>query len=33
MGYDQNSKWYKLYNPNKEKMMINRVVEFNKEGA
>jgi hypothetical protein len=33
VGYDQKFKGCKLYNPNKEKMMINRDVEFNEEGA
>jgi len=28
MGYDQKSKWYNLYNPNKGKMVITRDVEF-----
>jgi len=33
VGYNQKSKGYKLYNPNEEKMVINRDVEFNEEGA
>jgi len=33
VGYDQKFKGYKLYNPNKEKMMINRHVEFNEKRA
>jgi len=33
VGYDQKSKGYKLYNPNEGKMVINKDVEFNEEGA
>ena len=33
VGYDQNSKGYKLYNPNERKMMISRDVEFNEDEA
>lgn len=33
VGYDTKSKRYKLYNPNEEKMVINRDVEFDEEGA
>jgi len=33
LGYEQKSKWYKFYNPNKGNMMISRDVEFNEEGA
>ena len=33
VGYSQKSKGYTLYNPNEEKMVINRDVEFNEEGA
>jgi hypothetical protein len=33
MGYGQNSKGYKLYNPNKGKMVISRDVKFDEEGA
>jgi hypothetical protein len=29
VGYDQKSKRYKFYNPNEEKIVINRDVEFN----
>jgi hypothetical protein len=31
MGYDQKSKGYKLYNPNKGKTMISRNVKFDEE--
>jgi hypothetical protein len=31
MGYEQKFKGYKLYNPNKGNMMINRDVEFNEK--
>jgi hypothetical protein len=31
VGYEQKSKRYKLYNPNKRKMMISRNVEFDEE--
>jgi len=31
--YDQRFKGYKLYNPNEGKTMINRDVEFDREGA
>ena len=33
MGYGQNSKGYKLYSPNKGKMVISRDVKFDEEGA
>jgi len=33
VGYDKKSKGYKLYNPNKGKMVISRDVEFNEEGT
>jgi hypothetical protein len=33
VGYNQKSKWYKVYNPNKGNMVINKDVEFNEEGA
>jgi hypothetical protein len=33
MGYDQKSKGYKFYNPNKGKMVISRDVDFNEERA
>jgi len=33
VGYDQKSKGYKLFNPNEGKMVINKDVEFNEEGA
>jgi len=33
IGYDQKSKWYKFYNPNEEKMVISRDIEFIEEGA
>jgi hypothetical protein len=29
VGYDQKSKWYKLYIPNEGNIVINRIVEFN----
>jgi hypothetical protein len=29
VGYDQKSKWYKLYIPNERNIVINRIVEFN----
>ncbi|KAH9669846.1 hypothetical protein KPL70_021959 [Citrus sinensis] len=32
IGYDNNSKGYKLYNPNNEKILISRDVVFNEEG-
>ena len=32
MGYDQKSKGYKLYNPNK-KIVIGRDIKFNEDGA
>ena len=31
--YDQKSKWYKLYECNKWKIVINTDFEFNKEGT
>jgi len=31
VGYNQKSKWYKLYNPNEGKMVINKDVEFDGE--
>jgi hypothetical protein len=33
VGYDQNSKGYKVYNPNERKMMISRDVKFNEDEA
>ena len=33
VGYDQKSKEYKLYSPNKENMVISRDVKFNENGA
>jgi hypothetical protein len=33
VGYDKKLKGYKLYSPNKKKMMISRDVEFNEEGT
>ncbi|RDX68730.1 hypothetical protein CR513_52247, partial [Mucuna pruriens] len=33
IGYEANSKGYKLYNPNYEKMILRRDVEFDEEGA
>jgi hypothetical protein len=33
VGCDKKSKWYKLYNPNEENMMISRDVEFTEERA
>ena len=31
IGYDSNSKGYKLYNPSNEKTIISRDMEFNEE--
>jgi hypothetical protein len=33
VGYDQKSKEYKLYSPNKGNMVISRDVKFNENGA
>jgi hypothetical protein len=33
VGYDQKSKWYKLYGPNEGKMVISINIEFNEEKA
>jgi hypothetical protein len=33
VGYDQKSKGYKLYNPNKGKTVIRRDIEFDEQGA
>jgi hypothetical protein len=33
VGYNQKSKWCKLYNPIEKKMVISRDVEFNEKEA
>lgn len=33
IGYDSNSKGYKLFNPDRKKTVISRDVEFDEEGA